>query len=206
MEKDSILSHLALHGPEPYQNIPQGEELIVSESGSGLRKDVELNRRAINMPVLPGSSRAGSGSGRSVAWYARLLGVQEVVSSNLKNILIVQKDEEERVIPLSHELREHLQNYLDSHSFEEAIFISPSGERLTERAVQYILKKFNMNPQKLRHTFCQRLIDNQIDLETVSRLAGHKDINVTKRYIKSQMDKQKLEEDINNAFTDETVR
>ena len=124
----------------------------------------------------------------------------------IKNILIVQKDEEERVIPLSQELRKHLQSYLDSHSFEEAIFISPSGKRLTERAVQYILKKFNVNPQKLRHTFCQRLIDNNVDLETVSRLAGHKDINVTKRYIKSQMNKQKLEEDINNAFTDETVR
>ena len=78
----------------------------------------------------------------------------------IKNILIVQKDEEERVIPLSQELRKHLQSYLDSHSFEEAIFISPSGKRLTERAIQYILKKFNVNPQKLRHTFCQRLIDN----------------------------------------------
>ena len=72
-------------------------------------------------------------------------------------ILIVQKDEEERVIPLSQELREHLQNYLDSHSFEEAIFISPSGERLTERAVQYILKKFNVNPQKLTSYFLSKI-------------------------------------------------
>jgi integrase/recombinase XerD len=122
-----------------------------------------------------------------------------------KNVLIVQRDEEERVIPLSQELREYLQNYLDSHAFEEAIFISPSGDRLTERAIQYILKKFDVNPQKLRHTFCQRLIDNKVDIETVSRLAGHKDINVTKRYVKSQMNNHRLEEMINNAFINETL-
>lgn len=119
--------------------------------------------------------------------------------------LIVKRNEEKRIIPLSQEAREYLQNYLDSHSFEEAIFISPLGERLTERAIQYILKKYDVNPQKLRHTFCQRLIDNNVDLETVSRLAGHKDINVTKRYVKSQMNKQRVEDAINHAFTNDLL-
>ena len=35
------------------------------------------------MMPLPSDSPDGARSGRSVAWYARLLGVQEVVSSNL---------------------------------------------------------------------------------------------------------------------------
>jgi len=119
--------------------------------------------------------------------------------------LTIDKNGEKRVIPLSQETREHLQNYLDSHSSQEAIFISLIGERLTERAVQYILKKYDVNPQKIRHTFCQRLIDNNVDLETVSRLAGHKDINVTKRYVKSQMNKQKVEDAINHAFTNDSL-
>jgi integrase/recombinase XerD len=118
--------------------------------------------------------------------------------------LIVNRNEEKRIIPLSQEVREHLQNYLGSHSSEEAIFISPLGEGLTERAVQYMLKKYDVNPQKLRHTFCQKLIDNKVDLETVSRLAGHKDINVTKRYVNSQINKQKVEEAINNTFMNDT--
>jgi integrase/recombinase XerD len=62
-----------------------------------------------------------------------------------------------------------------------------------------------VNPQKIRHTFCQRLIDNNVDLETVSRLAGHKDINVTKRYVKSQMNKQKVEDAINHAFANDSL-
>jgi integrase/recombinase XerD len=116
-----------------------------------------------------------------------------------KHELLVQKNDEQRVIPLSKEARKYLQMYLDSHSYE-AIFVSNVGERLTERAIQYMLKKYNVNPQKLRHTFCQRLIDNKVDIGTVSQLAGHKDINVTKKYVKEHMNKQKVESEINDAF------
>lgn len=117
-----------------------------------------------------------------------------------KHELTVQKIDEQRVIPLSNEAREYLQIYLDCHG-HEAVFVSATGERLSERAVQYMLKKYNVTPQKLRHTFCQRLIDNKVDVETVSRLAGHKDINVTKKYVKVQMNKRKVEAAINDAFT-----
>ena len=47
-----------------------------------LLKDVEFSRQIPTMS-LPFVLRADFRSGRSVAWYARLLGVQEVVSSNL---------------------------------------------------------------------------------------------------------------------------
>jgi integrase/recombinase XerD len=113
--------------------------------------------------------------------------------------LTVVKNDEQRVIPLSNEDREYLSSYLDSHSYQ-AIFVSNIGERLSERAVQYMLKKYNVTPQILRHTFCQRLIDNKVDVEIVARLAGHKDINVTKKYIRTQMNKQKVEDAINQAF------
>ncbi len=59
-----------------------------------------------------------------------------------------------------------------------------------------MLKKYNVHPHKLRHTFCQKLIDKGIGLEVVSKLAGHKDINVTKRYAKSRMEQFELEEAI----------
>jgi integrase/recombinase XerD len=107
--------------------------------------------------------------------------------------------EEDRIVPLSEETRKYLELYLETHSYE-AVFISNVGERLTERAVQYMLKKYDVNPQKLRHTFCQRLIDNHVDIETVSRLAGHRDINVTKKYVKAHMNKHKIEDAINGAF------
>jgi len=132
--------------------------------------------------------------------------ISELCSLNRSHIdlesheLTVDKNEDTRVIPLSNEAREYLSSYLNLHSYQ-AIFVSNhTGERLSERAVQYMLKKYNVTPQILRHTFCQRLIDTKVDVETVARLAGHKDINVTKKYIKAQMNNLKVEDAINHAF------
>lgn len=124
----------------------------------------------------------------------------------IHNELIVKRHEDERRIPLTSDTKAHLENYLSSHT-SEAIFITNAGDRMTERAVQYMLKKYDVNPNKLRHTFCQRLIDHNVGLDIVSRFAGHKDINVTKRYIKSsqKLMNPKLEEIINNAFIEETL-
>jgi integrase/recombinase XerD len=123
----------------------------------------------------------------------------------IKNELIIQKNERERLIPLSTDTRVHLQNYLRSHTSKDAIFITNAGDRITERAVQYMLKKYHVNPNKLRHTFCQKLVDNNIDIDIVSRLAGHRDLNVTKRYVKSKMNRHNLEEVLNNVFINDTL-
>jgi hypothetical protein len=40
-----------------------------------------------------------------------------------------------------------------------------------------------------------------VDLEIASRFAGHKDINAIKRYLKLQMNKQKVEDATNHTFT-----
>jgi integrase/recombinase XerD len=102
---------------------------------------------------------------------------------------------EGRQIPLSEDLRNYLEKYIESQTKDNsALFVSNINKRLTPRAVQYILKKYDVNPHKLRHTFCQRLVNNGVDLHTVSKLAGHKDINVTKRYSKE------IEPDVKRAI------
>jgi integrase/recombinase XerD len=111
----------------------------------------------------------------------------------------------QRSIPLSDEVKIHLINYLESANIVDALFISKSNERLTERSIQYMLKKYYVNPHKLRHTFCQRLVDNGVSLEVVSQLAGHKDINVTKRYAKTRLKQLELEKAIRNTFYDDTL-
>jgi integrase/recombinase XerD len=107
---------------------------------------------------------------------------------------------QQRVIPLSNETKHHLLEYCKDFNVSNALFISKSKNRLTERAVQYILKNYEVNPHKLRHTFCQRLVDKGISLEVISKLAGHKDINVTKRYAKERMAHLDLEEAIKKSF------
>lgn len=112
---------------------------------------------------------------------------------------------EQRIIPLSQEVKYHIRKYCNSSTIEDALFISKSNKRLTERSVQYILKKYNVNPHKLRHTFCQQLINKGVNLEIVSKLAGHKDMNVTKKYRKSKIETLKLEEAIQKTFISDTL-
>lgn len=110
-----------------------------------------------------------------------------------------------RTIPLSGEARAYLEKHIELNRIEDALFVSKSNERLSERSIQYMLKKYQVNPHKLRHTFCQRLVDKGIALEIVSELAGHKDINVTKRYAKSRMKQLELEQAIQNTFSKDTL-
>lgn len=122
---------------------------------------------------------------------------------NNKRTLLVrnEKGEVERIIPLSKEVSEHLKNYINSldQNKTEALFISNTNKRISTRAVQYMLQKYNVNPHKLRHTFCQKLINKGIDIQTVAKLAGHKDINITKRYASDL--ESNLENAIDQAFS-----
>ncbi|MFI8575737.1 tyrosine-type recombinase/integrase [Rossellomorea aquimaris] len=121
------------------------------------------------------------------------------------HLKVMSAHQEERVIPLSEELKHHILNYLPLNPTEKALFVSKSHERLTERSVQYMLKKYDVNAQKLRHTFCQALIDKGVSLEVVSKLAGHKDINVTKKYARSRVQQVEYENAIRNTFSNKTI-
>lgn len=108
-----------------------------------------------------------------------------VMSDDGKGKLLVRNNGEiDRTIPLSREVKAHLLQYLDSlNGHEDALFVSSINRRISPRAVQYMLEKYNVNPHKLRHTFCRQLINKGIDINTVAKLAGHRDVNVTKRYV-----------------------
>jgi integrase/recombinase XerD len=104
-----------------------------------------------------------------------------------------------RMIPLSKEASQFLERYCSKkHTQQEALFISSVGQRMSTRAVQYMLKKYGVNPHKLRHTFCYELIGKGVDLATVAQLAGHSDVNVTKRYV--QLTSNDLQDAIDRAF------
>ncbi|MEK4067540.1 tyrosine-type recombinase/integrase [Peribacillus sp. FSL R5-0717] len=114
---------------------------------------------------------------------------RDVIMETDRNYILVRnaKGEIDRSVPLTISAIQHVQNYLFSLKEKaDPLFISSYNQRITPRSVQYILKKYNVHPHKLRHTFCQRLVDNGIDIQTISKLAGHKDLNVTKRYLKEK--------------------
>lgn len=98
----------------------------------------------------------------------------------------------ERKVPLSKEVRLHLQRYLTEREDQlerkgtsvQPLFFSNYKKRISVRTVQYVLKQFGISPHELRHTFARELVSNGVDISTVADLCGHADINVTRRYSK----------------------
>lgn len=91
----------------------------------------------------------------------------------------------ERSIALSGDVRYHVGNYMETRNDEDpALFMSNEKKRISVRAVQHLLGKYGTHPHALRHTFVRSLVKAGNDLSTVADLAGHADINMTRRYSK----------------------
>ncbi|MFK5892040.1 MAG: tyrosine recombinase XerC [Pseudomonadota bacterium] len=73
---------------------------------------------------------------------------------------------------------------------ESAIFVSQRGTRISQRMVEYRLKKWatekglsiHIHPHMLRHAFASHMLESSGDLRAVQELLGHADISTTQIY------------------------
>jgi integrase/recombinase XerD len=87
----------------------------------------------------------------------------------------------------------HYDNYL----------LSRTGRPLTKEALEHIFtqakqkvtirESIRCSPHTARHYFAQACLRNGLDLYSVSRLLGHENINITKRYLQSLEDRNIVE-------------
>lgn len=135
--------------------------------------------------------------------------MSEMISLNREDVLIRErsgsitvrngKGDVERKVPLPVEARVYLEKYLDKRDDDQhALFLSNYKLRISIRSVQRVLEKYSVHPHQLRHTYCRRLVSSGVDIASVAELAGHNDINVTRRYAKPSADE--LEEAVEKAF------
>ena len=100
-----------------------------------------------------------------------------------------------RQIPLRKDVLEVIHAYLQGErgmGFPESpyLLVSQRAEKMHRDAVRRWLEQVgetlnvHIHPHMLRHTFCTRLLKNGVDIATVSKLAGHANLNTTiKHYI-----------------------
>jgi len=99
-----------------------------------------------------------------------------------------------RVIPLRKDVLEAMQQYIQDErasskfSNSPSLLVSQRAEKMHRDAVRRLLEStgkdlgFHIHPHMIRHTFCTRLLQNGVDITTVSKLAGHANVNMTVKY------------------------
>ena len=144
---------------------------------------------------------------------ARNTEICDIKRSDIRDnvILIHGKGNKERHVPISPYLRKVMLKYerMRDYYFDDKVvqydnyLLSRTGRPLTKEALEHIFNQANQkanvresircSPHTARHYFAQSCLRNGLDLYSVSRLLGHDNINITKRYLQSLEDSSIVE-------------
>ena len=126
-------------------------------------------------------------------------------------IHVLGKGNKERVVPISPYLKRIMIKYeriRDAYLKDDIIhydnyFLSSRNKPLTVEAVERVVKSASngakvrddvrCSPHTCRHFYSQAQLRNGLDVYSLSRLLGHEDIAITKRYLQSIKDKDVVE-------------
>ncbi len=137
---------------------------------------------------------------------AELIGLKTTsINVNKRQIKVLGKRNKERVIPLTIEVANIVQKYLQLREVEfmneanDFLLLTDKGQPLYEAFVYRKVKKYlgattsleKNSPHILRHTFATHLLNNGADLNAVKELLGHSSLAATQVYTHNSLDKLK---------------
>jgi len=136
--------------------------------------------------------------------YASGLRVSEITTLDLKDIDLVSrqvrvwgKGAKERGVLMGLPAVQALQQYIDLGRIKlegktetQAVFLNRFGNRIAERRIQHIVRKYarqagldlRVFPHIMRHTFATHMLDGGADLRVVQDLLGHARLSSTQVY------------------------
>ena len=128
---------------------------------------------------------------------------------HLNGVLVTRKGGNQVILYYPPEVAQALKNYIAERSkveilpgHEKALFLSLQRKRISQRAVQLMVKKYcaiavplkkRMSPHKLRSTYATRLYSETEDIYLVADALGHSDVNTTRKHYAAISDKRRRE-------------
>lgn len=188
---------------EPYE-VEKLMDTVLTGSGLSERQQKLLNHtRLRDVAIL----MLFLGTGIRVS---ELVGIDvDDLDMNARAFSVTRKGGNQGILYYPDAVKEVLQAYLEHREKVEALpgsefalFLSLQRRRITDRAVENMVKKYaqiaaplkkRVSPHKLRSTFGTSLYQETGDIYLVADALGHSDINTTKRHYAAMQDSRKRE-------------
>lgn len=137
-----------------------------------------------------------------LCFYETGIRLSELIGLDLKdvdfsggNLKVFGKRSRERIIPMTKELKETLETYIEQRAAvaaadENALFVNIKGKRVSRSLVYRMVRKSlsevstiqKKSPHVLRHTFATAMLNNEAELGAVKELLGHSRLATTEVY------------------------
>jgi integrase/recombinase XerC len=189
-------------------------------AGHGVRRKGQQDTSGVSSPKRPGFSAGVQEDGlllprdRAILelLYAAGLRVSELTGLNLVDmdqkdqmLRVRGKGNKERIVPYGGKAAQALRAYWPvrdslleesagaghrASASAEAVFLNYRGDRLTQRSIGRIVKKYvklvnvnwDLHPHSLRHAFATHLLADGADLRAIQELLGHQSLSTTQKY------------------------
>lgn len=111
-------------------------------------------------------------------------------AGGMARLLVLGKGGKERVVWLTPQWYAKVAAYqtVRPATIAAELFLNHRGQPLTVNGIQYRLREYcrqarvSLTCHQLRHTFARRLANQQMPIESISKLLGHSQIETTQRY------------------------
>ena len=139
---------------------------------------------------------------------AELVGLKESqIDKANRQVKVLGKGNKERIIPVSKELMDLIDGYINSKRviFErfdsDYVLVNTNGKNLYPKYVYNVVKHYlslpdvttinKKSPHIMRHTFATHLMNNGADINAVKELLGHSSLAATQIYTHNTIEKLK---------------